>query len=427
MTLTFKTLTFPAIILWILCSSCKKRSFAEEQISITAPDTTKTVLPPMIPISTVKTYLVGTGSGNLIVDGTTMDLKCNEIIKIQPGTYNTITIKNINLGCPINVQNNGLVETVGNGDHWMLTNVSNLKLSGSGTSSISKGFVSRDNPQHRSIIITGKTHDLTIENFAFKNVLDFVVFFVYSPENYVVGNDKTYDYNLKFLNIDCDNTGSLIQMDGGVDNGNVTGLVKNLEIANLSFKNSNCGNVIYVGNADDYNIHNNTISDINSTNNNHNGIFTIKGSGAFHHNLIKNHQGNAIRAWARSLGTTPKEILIYNNTVVNSRKYSAFEVQSFNYEIIAGKTSYTNVKVYNNICGDLNLSKDWVGVILDVYSLEGGKCEVYNNTGFNFPAPNVSSLFVNTQANQASVLTNNLYFNTAKDAGVDVTNLTIQK
>jgi hypothetical protein len=426
-----KLLVVPALMALVFFSSCKK----SEAILEKAPEIAKpvdpgkpadtTVTPPPV---TGRIIPLGTGSGNLIIDGSTLSLKCNDVIQIQTGTYSTITVRNINAGCPITIQNKGLVQVSGNTDHWLLANVSNLVVTGNGDPNISKGFVSRDNPQHRSIILTGAIHDLTIQNFAFKNIGDYVVYRVYSNVAYVPGDESTYTNNLKFFNIDCENTSSFLQFDGGTDNGIITGLAKNLEIAYLSFKNSNCGHVAFIGNADDYNIHHNTITDINPTNDNHNGIFTIKGTGSFHHNLVRNHQGNAIRAWAKTIGTTPKDVLIYNNTVVNSRKYSAFEVQSFSSEMMSGKTTYSNIKVYNNICGDLNKSGDWVGVILDVYSLEGGKCEVYNNTGFNFPSASQYSKFTNTQANQNTIATNNSYFATAQEAGIaDINALTIQK
>ncbi len=128
------------------------------------------------------------------------------------------------------------------------------------------------------------------------------------------------------------------------------------------------------------------------------------------------------------MGNTPKQVLIYNNTVVNSRKYSAFETQSFQTEIISGVTTYANCKVYNNICGDLDLSKDWVGVVVDVYALFGGTCDVYNNTGFNFPSPNANSNIVNQQSTTIPTVSNNTYYQTAAGAGIaNTANLTIQQ
>ncbi|MGY0037934.1 hypothetical protein [Pedobacter sp. NJ-S-72] len=414
-----------SILLFITFTACKKGDGTTDPV--TPPVVTKpidTVVAPPVVIGRV--LVLGTGSGDLTIDGNTINVKPNDLIKVKGGVYTSISIRNINTSGTVTVQNDGLVEIAGSNDHILLTNISNLTISGTGTPGVSRGFVSRDNAQHRSIIITGAAQNLTIQNIAFKNIGDYVIYFN-NAQGVYDGSKASFSDQIHFLNIDCDNTGTFLQMQGGVDNGVIKGLVKNLEIAYLNFKNSDCGAAVIVDNADGYNIHHNTVTNINGNNNNHNGIFTLKGTGSFHHNLIHDHQGNALRAWVRSLGTTPKQVLIYNNTVINSRKYSAFETQSFQAEIISGVTTYANCKVYNNICGDLNLSKDWVGVVVDVYNLFGGTCEVYNNTGFNFPAPSLNSNIVNQQSSTVPTATNNTYFSNAAGAGITNTaNLTIQ-
>ena len=64
--------------------------------------------------------------------------------------------------------------------------------------------------------------------------------------------------------------------------------------------------------------------------------------------------------------------------------------------------------------------------MVDVYDLFGGTIQVYNNKGFNFPAPNPTSYIENVQSTTTPTLTNNAYFASATAAGVDVNNLTIQ-
>lgn len=414
-------LNITAIIAILISASCKKAADLSPVAAASAVTGVATTTP-----SLGRVLPIGTGTGNLIIDGSTMGLKCNDIIKVKGGTYNGIDVQNINAGCPIYIKNDGLVEMAGNWDHMHITNVSNLSISGDGTLGIDKGFVSRDNLYYHSIILNGSTQNLTIQNFSFSNIGNIVIYNtgtnVYKP-----GVISSYTDGLHILNNTCTNSSTFIQFGGDVISGVITGLVKNLEIANLNFSNSDCGVVVFAANADSYDIHNNTITDVNPTNNNHNGIFMIKGSGAFHHNLVKNHQGNAIRAWIRSFGTIPQDVLIYNNVVVNSRKYSAFEVQSFENELSPGVTTYANAKIYDNTCGNLNLSKNWYGVIVDVYDLFGGTCNVYDNVGFNFPAPNPSSNIVNQQSTTTPVLSNNVYFTTAQDAGVnDINKLTVK-
>lgn len=409
-------LTFAIAGTLLLFSSCKKDILsqlpdAKPTVPVVVPDTTVTTKPTIYK----RTINVGTGSGNLTIDGKTMSLQCNDLIKIKGGTYGGINIKNILSadGCPITIKNEGLVEIAGNFNQLNLSDLKNVIVSGDGTSGIAKGFVLRDN-SYRSVEMTGQINQFTFQNVAFKNIANNVI--TYQIKTAYNGTDATLSKDLKFLNITCDNTAQLLSTGGDVENGNITGLIKNIEIAYLDFQNSpGVGTVVYLGNVENYNIHNNRINNINTANNNHNGIFAISGNGSFHDNYVSNHQGNAIRAWGHTVGSTPKNVYIYNNIVINSRKYSAFEVQSFPSKIVAGKTSYVNAVVFNNTAGNINISNDWQGNLVDVYSLQGGKCDVYNNLGYNFQPNNVIA------GQEASTIPNaftNLLYKTYTLAGI---------
>jgi hypothetical protein len=128
------------------------------------------------------------------------------------------------------------------------------------------------------------------------------------------------------------------------------------------------GNVVWMGQVENYEVAynvidniNRTFSDPNAPNGYHNGIFQMIGNGSFHDNKITNHQGNAIRAWGVSYGTEVKDILIYNNVVWNSWKYSAFELQvspdmQDYMALYPSRIKPTNAKVYNNTAGLMNTS-----------------------------------------------------------------------
>ncbi|ACU04178.1 hypothetical protein [Pedobacter heparinus] len=402
----------------IVFSSCKKTEILAEPVQ---PEIIKETPVPENKPETSKPPVferildVGTGSGNLIIDGLTTPFKCKDLIRIKGGTYKGIVIRNIisDNGCPITIQNDGLVEITGNFNKMDLSNLKNVVISGDGTPGIAKGFSFSDNT-YRAIEMSGSVDNFTLQNISFKNIGNYVINY---PENKAYnGTEDSYMKNLKFLNINCDNCNVFLNAHGSVQNGNITGLIKNIEIGYLDFQNSpNVGTVVYIGNVEDYNIHHNKINNINTQNNNHNGIFQLNGNGKFYNNYISNHQGNALRAWGHTIGSTPKDILIYNNIVVNSRKYSGFEVQAFSYNIVGGKTTFTNAKIFNNTCGNLNTSKDWYGSVVDVYSLFGGTCDVYNNLGYNFqPGSGIS----NQQADLKPNTYSNLYFSTSAEAGL---------
>lgn len=391
-------------------SSCEKISTLPI-ISILVPKP-----PTKPPIGDYRTIDVGIGQGDLVVDGSTMTLQCNDHIRIAKGSYNSITIKNFDMGdnCGVVITNGGLVELNGDFKSMNLSNLDGVTISGDGDPSITYGFQFHDNV-YRSVEITRPFNRATLQFVSFKNIKDYVV--NYQSEVEYNGTNDSYSKDLKFLNLLCENTGTLLQLSGAVENNKITGYIKGLEIANVNYSNSdNVGTVVSVGNVEDYDIHNNTINNINAANNNHNGIFHVAGNGKFHDNSITNHQGNALRAWTFTIGNKAKEILIYNNIVVNSRKYSAFEAQSFS-TYMSSKVTYANTKVYNNTCGNLNNNKDWYGEVVDLYNLEGGSCTIFNNLAFNFPAPNPSDNITNQQASTSAQMTSNLYFKNIADVG----------
>src|SRR5690606_35928566 len=179
------------------------------------------------------------------------------------------------------------------------------------------------------------------------------------------------------LNCRFDNTGSVI-FGGTLNKSEDTGLFKDVEIAYNVFQNTNKGSLVVFTNVEDFDIHHNIVNNVNAKNNNHNGIFHMHGNGNFHHNELTNYQGNALRLWCYSRGNTPKTVEIHHNICYNTRKYGAFEIQAFDRNMVPGKTTYVNGKVYHNAVGKMNTAKDWDGQILDLYNMRGGTLEYYN-------------------------------------------------
>lgn len=402
-------------LLFILFSACKKNTIASSESNNNQIDTNA----PYNPIgnnesSYNKIYNVGSGAGDLVIDGNSYSFDGNTLFRIKGGKYNSIRIANIdgrsNL---ITIQNDGLVEMVN--AEMRLENLNNVKISGDGTSSIDKGFLFRDN-SYRAIQVNGVINNFTLQHISFKNIKDYV--FTYKYQKIYDGSLGSYSRNLKFLNINCDNTSTFFAGDGGVS-GQIVGLIKGVEIAYLNFKNSaQVGSVVYFGNVEDADIHNNLVDNVNTANDNHNGIFMLKGNGKFYNNFIKNHQGNSIRAWIFSVGNTPKKILIYNNIIIGSRKYSAFEVQAFREDITPGNSTYANAEIFNNTVGNINTSRQWQGNVVDVYSLQGGYCNVFNNLAFNLNNQDSDNIYIAGQQSDLKAKEfNNLYFSTSKGVG----------
>ncbi|SMD12942.1 hypothetical protein [Pedobacter nyackensis] len=381
------------------------------------PKDTAVVLPPNATI-----LEVGTGSGNLYIDAKRLGILGNTVIKIKGGSYNEIQITNFlsEDNGTVHIENDGLVEMIGD-KQLTFSNVKNIIFSGKGTPGIDKGFVFRDkNSDAASVQLKNNIDNFTLTNVVFKN-LDTYNVIQYDSRKIYDGSDASCSKNLKFLNIDCDNTGTLIRFKGSAENGIISGLLRNVEIAYVSFKNSpSVGSAFVMENVDAYDIHNNLVQYVNQNNSNHNGVFYLQGNGKFYNNIIRDHQGNSLRAWVYSIGTTPQKTLIYNNIVINSREYSAFELQSFSRNLMAGRTTYTNAEVFNNTCGNLLPKGAFPAQILDLYSLRGGQCNIFNNIGYKFTlvGQNNTNFIWNELSDTKGNGFNNKYFKSYQEAGI---------
>lgn len=372
--------------------------------------------------SSHKSFSVGTGSGSLLVDNTKIGANGDDTIKIKGGSYSAITIQNFNTsGGNVIIEDSGLVQISGNQNAFVLSNLSNVVLTGTGPSSNNQGFYLHDN-NYRPLQMQGVFHNFTLDHFLFKNTGDYVIS---SNFNTTVYKDTTTAWSdIHILYCEFNNTGGTLQLDGNVVNGQITGLIKRLEIAYCYFHDQSPGDLVWAGAVDQYSIHHNIVNNVNTTNNNDNGIFHMQGNGTFAYNKVTNHQGHTIRAWLVSFGSTVEQELIYNNIVLNSRKYSAFEVQSFTSYFSTGKATFANARIFGNTTGNINLSKDpFPGVVVDVYGLFGGTCAIFDNLGFNFPVPNPASNIFNQENNTTPTESNDLYFANNTLAGFDTTAL----
>ncbi len=357
------------------------------------------------------TINVGTGSGTIIIDGKVNPYKAGDIINIKAGIYSGITIQNIIIadGSYVTIQNDGgQVEVIGDTiQAWNVINMSNVK--GVVLAGTSPGSFYFHNNRYRFIALDGFVSDLTFQNIKFDNIHDNVISFNNFNMIYT-GAAGTYAKNMKFINLEASNCNTLISIGGSIDaKGVITGMVKGMEIANCNIHDCpDIGSAIYASTIEDYDVHNNTVNNVNQNHTDHPGIFFMQGNGKFHNNKITNHYGNALRAWTFTLGITPKTVLIYNNIVVNSRKYSGFETQGFSSLIVAGKTTYANARVFGNTCGNLNSNHDWNAGVVDVYNLFGGTCDVFDNISYNM-YPTTGSNIANQQSSLVPKLYNNLY------------------
>ncbi|MFC3559019.1 hypothetical protein [Pedobacter jamesrossensis] len=416
----FQKMQFIVFVLIILFAACKKNNTAADQTTETPVSTT----PPTTsnPIAVTPSYEIGTGSGNLTIDGKSLDLTKIKLIKVKAGTYKTITVLNIagTVDQPVLIKNNGQVNI---SESLITDNISNLQITGDYTAGITYGF-SFTNIGYRAISLHGKMSGLTLKNMSFKNVNDYTISGDSGNDNNLkyAGTAATRTEGFKILNCLFDNAGA-ITFGGNLnkDSGEDSGFFKDVEIAYNTFQNTNVGSLCSFTNVQDYNIHHNVVNNVNPSNNNHNGIFSMQGNGKFHDNKCTNYQGNSIRMWLYSRGSTPATNEIYNNICFNTRKYGGFELQAFDRNMYPGKTTFANAKVYNNTVGQMNTSKDWEGQVLDLYNT-GGTLEFYNNLGFNlFSSTKTVTNMINNMSDTKIIKEENNKYTTQSSAISDLT------
>jgi hypothetical protein len=369
-------------------------------------------------------YDLGTGSGDLIIDGSSIKINNNILVRIKGGTYRTIRIKNVlpSKGFTVFIKNQGIVKIT---ESISTENISNVVISGDYIAGLTYGF-KFENISYRAITMEGNMDNVTLRNMSFKNVKDYVIAGGRSNGNEFKyrGTEETRIDSFKILHCVFDNAGEII-FGGNLykDSGEDSGFFKDVEIAYNTFQNTEAGTVCAFTNVQDYNIHHNIVNNINKFNNNHNGVFYMQGNGKFHNNKLTNYQGNAIRMWLYTRGTNPATNEIYNNICYNTRKYSGFELQAFDRNLIKGKTTYANAKVYNNTVGQMNTSKDWQGQVLDLYNTLG-TLEYYNNLGFNLYTTNGKqpASMINNMSDTKIVKISNNKYESQKNAVKDLVN-----
>lgn len=340
---------------------------------------------------------IGDGSGQIIIENTK-----NVDYTIAPGTYWNITVINTE-----NVSISGLNKVKINQGDMKLSNVNNVTIAN----------LSIENWSQNAVIISESANNLKLDNISFKNITNTVI--TMKNEVKYNGSKESYSENIVLNNIKAENIGTLFGSNGGLKNDGYYGLIKGFKLTNSSIKNSPIlSNAIYLSLGEDYEISNNTVDNVNSQNNNHNGIFHVIGNGKIFGNKVTNHQGNAVRAWLASI-TKAGVVEIYNNIVYNSTRYGAFELQvtPWMYELASFKPA--NAKVYNNTAGKLNTGtpKYFEGRLLDLYNTYG-TLEIFNNLSFD----NRDNLLINNMSDTKIIKnTNNRYFKNNKDAVIDLT------
>jgi len=284
------------------------------------------------------------------------------------------------------------------------------------------GATMHDQP-YRCINFNGLSNDVYLHDISFKNVSNYVI--GNYNQTYWDGTDATAAKNWRFDKLTFENTSTCFQSDASLDAKGVKNLLKNFSITNSTVKNSpNIAQAFYLGACDGYVFSGNKFSNLNAINNNDNGIIMAYGTGSVFNNTLVDHEGYLIRSRTMSFGPVVKSVVMYNNFVYNSRKYSALEVQTTDemktfIDRYPKWASVATSEAYGNLAGVLSTSGDWAGVLFVAYNTYA-TINVHDNTGFAYfntekdPATSIHPMNDPVVTPLTSI--NNIYYKTYADA-----------
>lgn len=340
-----------------------------------------------LPASAQKKVYIGSGSGELNYPNAqaTLNLQDGDTLVIRAGVYQGITLNNITAGAgkKIYVINQGQVEITNSWVGFNVSDLTNVDIMGNGTPGITYGFYIHD-LLIRGMDILGRLSGVSFSYFRMENMNDYGV---YMLDNALIydGTNNSLFYDIKFLHFKMYNIvqtpfqfgdWSLVKDLGAV------GMMRKIEVAYCDVEKILNADIIHLNRAVQVNVHHNRIVHTGLNDTRHAGIIYLRGDGDIHHNYISDHWGNGVRAEGFSLDA-PGTVNIYNNVVVNSRKYSGVEANSYDNDVNGSVyTRYCNYKIYNNTFGNLSAA-DWQAAMVDTYNAYGGTIEIKNNIGFN--------------------------------------------
>ena len=334
-----------------------------------------------------KKVFVGTGSGFIDYPNAqaTLNLQDGDTVVINPGRYKLMNFKNITAspGHKIYITNSGLVEFT-DPSPSTFSNLTNVEIRGDGTPGIDFGFYMHD--ILKGILMDGTISGVYFSYFKMVNITDYGIFLsnpslVYDGTN----NKNSLFYDVKFLHFSVANIMTTFLQVGLysriIDDG-LTNMTRNLEFAYSTIDYSDQFDVVHLNKAVNVNIHHNRFSHLGRIDFRHSAIIYLYGNGNIHHNYIGDYWGSGVRAHAFNLDSVGS-INVYNNIMVNSRKYSGVEAQSTPEDMLYSPyVHYCNFRIYNNTFGNLS-AYDWAAAMVDTYNASGGTIEIKNNLGFN--------------------------------------------
>ncbi|SMC54396.1 hypothetical protein [Pedobacter nyackensis] len=405
------------------------------------PSVVKSITVSAKPAPTGRVINVGGSGGTLSITTTDLGLLPGDTVVIAGGDYHNIGITDILITDgedPVTVITDGLVRLVDE-SHFSFRNLRNVVIDGSRVPGIKHALLV-DGNNYRGIYYDNINY-VTFKGIETRNIYDYAWSAEQLDELVYNGTEDSYLKGCRFINCKSDNSSAFLS-SGGLninEEPKLRGLIVDFQFIGWEIVNSSSGSSFYISACQDVLFKDCTFNHINCLNNNHNGVIIANGHADINNCRLTNFQGNLIRMWPFSiadghLGSGPRTCKFYGNQIFTSRKYGAFEGQSFQYFMESGFTTYCNIDIFNNTCGNMNQNNPTVytGTLYDNYGLWGGTARLFNNIlidPINSGSNNVFMTYnsgapggTETQTGEMQEWNNRVYY-TLADAKVNPANL----
>lgn len=346
----------------------------------------------------------GTPLEHLYINTESLSLIPGDTVVIAAGNYHNIDITDILIPDgqdPVTIITAGLVRLVDE-SNFAFRNLRNVIIDGSRIPGIKHALL-LDGNNYRGVYYNNINY-VTFQGIETRNVYDTAWFSENLHDLVYNGTEGSYLKGCRFINCKSDNSGAF-SSSGGIninEEPKLRGLIVDFQFIGWEIVNTSAGAVFYIGICQDLLFKDCTFNHLNCLNNNHNGVIAATGHADINNCRLTNFEGNLVRMWPFSivdghLGSAPKTCKFYGNQIFTSRKYGAFEGQTLEQFMEQGFTTYCNIDIFNNTCGNMNQNNNptvYTGTLYDNYDLRGGTVRLFNNILIDPVNPNSNNVFI---------------------------------
>lgn len=351
-------------------------------------------------------FSVGTGSGNLTIDGSDntkpwYPLQAGDTFEIQGGTYGTITTVNLSSQSVVKNKDN---QTVTASFFYINSPQTDVRYKFDGNGSVDKGLVlimESQDTMHIDRAGIGGLEDIHITGIKYSilnTTPDGGIFLRHSqnattPYNNGLGVVSLRNVTIENIEFDLTAKSSFSpwylmsfnrgDLSASVDNNFIDGLtIRNVRASGQCY----CANVVEVKNCQNVLIDDFYFDSLNNDwtdNPPHARIILIQGHGIIQNCYMRDGMGNVGVIWGYNRLANNSPSIIRNCISYNSFRYSTAEIQGFSNLIVSGVSKAPHYKMMGLTADTLDTGNYFSGCAGDIYPLQGGTFEAINSVSIN--------------------------------------------